>query len=210
MDTRYSIGLDSALVLYYTLATYHTCPWTIRNYQLQRNSLFLPSLPTFSILPKFSALQSPTSINNLPRLPLPLFSFPFCLFPLHLLPCTYIFPVPPSCPLHPRPLSPSPPYSISNPLHLMVEIIKGIHRHAVLTAKVQEESIDGILVTQDKLGDCRPICSKQNNLEYNVRLVQIRLTSRARAFTQCHNIIINAHQISSVYTCRHTNNGLKI
>ena len=72
----------------------------------------------------------------------------------------------PPLPSPPVPSSPLPsPHGVSNPLHLMVEIVHGIHDLGVLTGKVQEESVDGHCVAQDKPGLCRFNFSKQYSLE---------------------------------------------
>ena len=46
----------------------------------------------------------------------------------------------------------------------MVEIINGVHSHAVFTVKVQKKRVDGVLIVQYELGQCESIVSKHLDL----------------------------------------------
>lgn len=108
-------------------------------------------------------LTSPLLSPPLPSLPSPPIPFP----PSNNLSSPFLPTRPlsyPSLPPVPSPPLPSP-HGVSNPLHLMVEIVHGIHDHAVPTGKVQEESVDGFLVAQDKPGLCRLYFSEKYSLE---------------------------------------------
>ena len=56
-------------------------------------------------------------------------------------------------------------YSVSDSLHLMVELVHGIHDHVVLASRVQKEGVDGLLVAQDEPSLCGLQFSKQYSLE---------------------------------------------
>lgn len=69
---------------------------------------------------------------------------------------------------------PSSAHRVFNPLNLVVEVIHGVHLHAVLIVKVKKESVDSILVVLDELGECKSTSTKVTDLEFQLEIILVQ------------------------------------